>query len=91
MPGHTSNHTFYGLSPDDGFHERRFTWEPLSAVTSDVYLFRREGSKIAVQLNVGKCELISKAPFNPEGSLAGFSTLLPADAILLDALLVGRG
>ena len=41
-------------------------------------------------LNVGECEVISKAPFNPEGSLTGFSTLRPADATLLGAPLDGR-
>ena len=64
---------------------------PLSTVSSDVGLFRREETKIGHQLNVGKCEIIFNAPFNPEGFLAGFSTLRPADAILLGAPLVGRG
>ena len=63
---------------------------PLSTVSSDVDLIRIEGAKIALQLNFGKCEVISKAPFNPEGSLAGFSTLRPADAFLLGAPLIGR-
>ena len=91
MPCHRSNLAFYRLSSYDGIHERRLTWGPLPTVTSDFDPFRREESKIGILLNVGKCELTSKAPFNPGGSLAGFSTLLPDDAILLGALLVGRG
>ena len=63
----------------------------MSTVTSDLDLFRREESKIGIQINVGKCEVISKAPFNPEGSLAGFSTSCSAYAIFLYAPLVGRG
>ena len=61
---------------------------PLSTVSSDVDLFRREEAKIGLQLNVGRCEVIFKAPSNPEGSLSGFSTLRSADAILLGAPLI---
>ena len=49
------------------------------------------GVKRGLQLNIGKCEVISKAPLNPEGSLSGFSTLRPADAILLGASFIGPG
>ena len=71
-----SNLAFYCFFPYNRFHGRRFTWGPLSTVSSDVDLFLRKGAKICLQLNVVKCEVISKALFNPEGSLAGFSTLI---------------
>ena len=57
----------------------------MCSMSSDVDLFRREGAKIGLQLNVGKCEVISKVPFNPDGSLAGYCTLRPADAIIMGA------
>ena len=61
LPGHTSNLTFFCLSHYDGFHGLRFTCGPLSTVFSDVDIFRGEGAKIRLQLNVGKCEIIFKA------------------------------
>ena len=80
------------LSPYDGFHGQRITGGPLFTVSSDVDLFCREGCKIGLQLNVSKCEVISKAPFKPDlGSLAGFFTMLPFDPILLGAALIGLG
>ena len=61
----------------------------MSIVASDLHLFLREEAKIDIQLIVGKCEVISKTLFSPEGSLAGFSKMLPSDALLLDASLIG--
>ena len=74
-----------------GFMEDVSLGGPLPIVSSDVDLFCREGAKTGLQLNVGKCEIIAKATFNPEGSLAGSSTMRPADAILLGASLIGLG
>ena len=51
-------------------------------MSSDVDLFRKNGAKIGFQFNVGKCAVISKALFNPDESLAGFSTMRLSDAIL---------
>ena len=38
---------------------------PRPTVSSDPDLFRKKVVKIGFQLNVGKCKIISKAPFNP--------------------------
>ena len=65
LSGITSNPTIYCLSPFDGYYG------PLSIMSSDVHLFRREGVKISLQLNVGFC------------------TILPSDASLLSAPLIG--
>ena len=81
----------YRLSPYDEFYGRRIIVGHLFTASSDVDLFRREGAKKRLQLNVGKCEVISKAPFKPEGSFAGFCTLFPSDAILIGASLIGLG
>ena len=50
-----------------------------------------EGAKTGIQLNIGKCQAISTAPFKPASTLAGFSTTLPSDAVLLGAPLLGLG
>ena len=91
MSGITSDPTVYylpfriGFMDDVSLRGRAFT------VSSDVDLFRREEAKIGLQLNIAKYDAISEAPFNPAGLLAGFSTTLPSNAILLGASLVGLG
>ena len=87
--GITSDPRVYCLPRTMGFMDDVSLGETLSTVSSDVDLFRMEGAKIGLQLDVGKCEAISKAPFNSAGPLAGFSTTLPSDAILLGAPLIG--
>ena len=74
-----------------GFMDDVSLWRPLFTISSDGQLFCKEGAKIGLYLNVGKCEIIFKAPFNPEGSIAGFSILRPADANLLGTPLICLG
>ena len=78
----TYNSTVYCFSPYDGFYGRRITGVPLFNVSL---------AKIGIQINVGKCGVISKDPFKSEGFFAGFCTILPSDAIIPGAPLTGLG
>ena len=60
-------------------------------VASDVELFKAEGSKIGLDLNVFKCESISDSHDHREQAFHGFLEITSEDACLLGAqLCTGR-
>ena len=54
-----------------------------SVIVSDVELFNAEGSKIDLDLNVSKCESISRSHDHREQAFQGFLEIAPEDAYLL--------
>ena len=52
---------------------------------NNVELFEAEGSKIGLELNVSKCESISRSQDHPEQNFQGFLEIAPEDACLLGA------
>ena len=62
-----------------------------SVVASDVELFKAEGSRIGLDLNVSKCESISRSHDHREQAFQGFLDISSEDACLLGAsLCTGR-
>ena len=54
-----------------------------SVVASNVELFKAEGNKIGLDLNVSKCEFISRSHGHRQQALQGFREIAPEDAYLL--------
>ena len=83
--GHSANLCSLSFPLTVGLMDNVTLRDPKSTVYTDVGLSRIEGAELGLNLNISKCEVISRDQQSFEGPIEGFTRINPSDAVRLGA------